>query len=363
MRKIRVIQIGTGNWGFSWLEKVTQSPFAELAAVVDTNPEMLKMTAERYGLERKLCFPSLEKAVSCVQADAALVIVPPAFHREVTVAALEAGLHCLVEKPLAENMRDAADMVQAAKKAGKKLMVSQNYRFKRAPQTVKMLVEKQFVGEIGSVFINFQKAPHFTGFRTEMPEPLIEDMSVHHFDQIRGILNLNPVRIRAFSWNTPWSWFRGNPAASVLFEMENGAVVSYNGNWVSQGWETTWDGEWRIQGSGGEILWKDNQVSLHPSDLFVSVFQDGAVEKEGNLYFDLKQMAQEERMASIAEFASAILEDREPETNGADNLYSLAMVIGAKYAARTGEIVEIEEMLKPENYGRFSEEERREGRL
>lgn len=90
--------------------------------------------------------------------------------------------------------------------------------------------------------------------------------------------------------------------------------------------------------------------------MFVSVFQDGAVEKEGDLYFDLKPMEQEERLASIAEFAAAILEDREPETSGADNLYSLAMVIGAKYAARTGEVVEVEDMLKPENYDRFSEQ-------
>ena len=74
----------------------------------------------------------------------------------------------------------------------------------------KEFMEKGFVGEIGSVFINFQKAPHFTGFRTEMFEPLIQDMSIHHFDQIRGILGLNPVRIKAHSWNTSWSWFKGD---------------------------------------------------------------------------------------------------------------------------------------------------------
>ncbi len=354
MKKLRVIQIGTGNWGFSWLEKVMQSPAAELAAVVDANPDMLKIAAEKYELDPEKCFLSLAEAVSRIQADAALVIVPPALHKDVAIEALKAGLHCLVEKPLAGNMRDAMEIVKAARNAKKKLMVSQNYRFKRAPQTVKMLIEKQYIGDIGSVFINFQKAPHFTGFRTEMPEPLIEDMSVHHFDQIRGILKMNPVKIHAHSWNTSWSWFHGNPVASVLFEMENGAVVSYNGNWVSQGWETTWDGEWRIQGSQGEILWKDNQVILHPSDLFVSVFQDGAVEKEGNLYFDLKQMDQEERMASIGEFAAAIRENREPETNGEDNLYSLAMVIGAKYAAKTGEIVEIKDMMLPENFEKYS---------
>lgn len=353
-RKLKVIQIGTGSWGFSWVEKALQSPWVELAGLVDMKQEMLDYAVNTYHLDPSICFLTLKEAVKHVEADAAFVVVPPAFHKEVAVEALECGLHCLVEKPLAEEMEDALKMVLAAEKAGKKLMISQNYRFKRAPQTVKQIVEKGFVGEIGSVFINFQKAPHFTGFRTEMFEPLIQDMSIHHFDQIRGILGLNPVRIKAHSWNTSWSWFKGNPAASVIFEMENGAVVSYNGNWVSQGWETTWDGDWRIQGSEGEIHWHNNQVILHPSDLFVSVFQDGAVEKNGDLVFDLAAMEEEERMASIAEFAAAIAENREPETNGRDNLYSLAMVLGAKYAAKTGESVEVADLLEPRHFSKYS---------
>lgn len=56
MKKLRVIQIGTGNWGFSWLEKVMQSPAAELAAVVDANPDMLKIAAEKYELDPEKCF-------------------------------------------------------------------------------------------------------------------------------------------------------------------------------------------------------------------------------------------------------------------------------------------------------------------
>lgn len=354
MDKLRVIQIGVGNWGFSWIEKAIESPYIELAGIVDMKQEMLDEAVKNYGLDAAICFTDLKDAVSHVKADAAFVVVPPAFHKDVAVQALELGLHCLVEKPLAEEMADAIAMVETAEKAGKKLMVSQNYRFKKCPQTVKELINKKFAGDIGSVFINFQKAPHFTGFRTEMAEPLIQDMSVHHFDQIRGVLGLNPVRIRAHSWNTTWSWFKGNPVAAVLFEMDNGAVISYNGSWVSRGWETTWDGDWRIQGSDGEIHWHNNQVILHPSDIFVSVFQEGAVEQDGNLVFDLKKMECEERLAVIEEFAKAIFENREPQTNGRDNLYSLAMVIGAKYAAETGETVEVEQMLNPKYFKKFS---------
>jgi len=354
MRKLRVIQIGTGSWGFSWIEKALVSKDIELVGVVDMKQEMLDYAVSNYKLDPSMCFKSLAEAVKNVEADAAFIIVPPAFHKDVTIEALNHGLHCLVEKPLAEEMADAIEMVETAEKVGKTIMVSQNYRFKRAPQTVKEIIKKNFIGEIGSVFINFQKSPPFTGFRTEMFEPLITDMSIHHFDQIRGVLGLNPVRIKATSWNTKWSWFKGNPIAAVIFEMENGSVISYNGSWVSKGWETSWDGDWRIQGENGEIHWANNKVILNPSDLFVSVFQDGAIEKEGKLDFALIEMKNEERMATIAEFASSIFENRQPQTNGRDNLYSLAMVLGAKYAAKTGETVEVTQMLDPQYYEKFA---------
>lgn len=355
MRKLRVIQIGTGSWGFSWIEKVLASRDVEMVGVVDMKQDMLDYAVQEYHLDASICFRSLADALEHVEApDAAFIVVPPAFHKAVALEALAAGLHCLVEKPMATTMADAIAMVEAAEKAGKKLMVSQNYRFKRAPQTVREVLDKKYIGEVGSVFVNFMKSPRFTGFRTEMEEPLINDMSVHHFDQIRGILGMNPVRIRATSWNTKWSWFKGNPNASVIFEMENGAVVCYSGSWVSSGWETTWDGDWRIQGENGEIHWNNNEVTLKPSDIFISVFQDGAVEKNGCLDFDLIPMENEERMATIAEFVSAIFEDREPQTSGRDNLYSLAMVIGAVYAAKTGETVEVEQMFDPAFYEKFS---------
>jgi len=353
MKKLRVIQIGTGNWGFSWIEKALESKDIELAGIVDMKQEMLDYAVNTYHLSRSMCFTSLGEAVKAVQADAAFVVVPPKFHKDVAIEALNCGLHCLVEKPLAENMRDAIEMVETAERVGKKLMVSQNYRFKKAPQTVREVVNKKFIGEIGTVFINFMKSPHFDGFRTEMFEPLINDMSIHHFDQIRGILGLNPVRIKAASWNTNWSWFKGNPVASVIFEMDNGATVCYNGSWVSSGWETTWDGDWRIQGPGGEIHWDNNKVVVHPADIFISVFQDGATEQNGALVFDLVDMENEERMAAIAEFAAAVFEDRQPQTSGRDNLYSLAMVIGAMYAAKTGETVEVEQMFDPSLFDKF----------
>jgi predicted dehydrogenase len=352
--QLKLLQIGLGSWGMSWIEKAMLSENVDLVGLIDIKEDLLDGAASTYGFDRKKCFLSLKDALKIVDAEAALVVVPPEYHKPVVLECLENGLHCLVEKPLAENIADSAEMVKAAKEAEKKLMVSQNYRFKCAPQTVKNIINRNLIGDIGNVFINFQKDPPFTGFRTEMFEPLITDMSIHHFDQIRGILGLNPVTIKAKTWNPKWSRFKGNACANVIFEMSNGSVVIYNGSWVSRGWETTWDGDWHIQGEVGEIHWANNKVVFIPKNVFMSVFQDGGKEQNGRIVFDLLDLRSEERMAAIQEFVESINDDREPQTSGEDNLLSFAMVFGAKYSSMTGETVKVSEILDPAFYKKFS---------
>ncbi|PFN99581.1 oxidoreductase [Bacillus sp. AFS076308] len=345
---LRIIQVGLGGWGWSWTQVVLDSSHWELAAVVDINQELLNKACQYYQINPNTAFNSLSEAVKEVEADAVLILVPPDYHANIALEAFEHGLHCIVEKPLAGTLEDCKKIVEAAERSGCNIMVSQNYRFKRAPQTVKKVIEQNVIGELGSVYINFQKSPDFTGFRTEMDEPLIIDMAIHHFDQIRGILGLEPVSVKAHSWNPTWSSFKGNAVASVVFEMSNGAVVSYTGSWVSRGWETTWDGDWRIQGEEGEIFWANNEVTVTPHDVFKSVFMQGAVEKNGKLEVDLVDLQLEERLASLQEFAESIHENREPETSGRDNLNSLAMVLGAVQSTKTGEKVYIEDVLAAE---------------
>ena len=345
MKTLKIIQVGTGGWGVSWIDKLMKHPNSELVALVDISQDQLDAAVKAYDFEKGKCFTKLSDALKTVQADAALIVVPPRQHRETAEEAFAAGLHVLMEKPLSDTIEDAKAIVAAGEKAGKKLMVSQNYRFKRAPQTARDVIARGLAGDVCTVYINFMKAPLFDGFRTEMFEPLIQDMSIHHFDQIRGVLGLNPVSIQARSWNTKWSNFKGNPCAQVLFEMDNGAVVTYMGSWVSNGWNTSWDGDWHIQGTGGEITWANNRVTLLPSNLFGSVFQDGALEKSGRLYFDLLPMEYEERMATLHEFVSSVSEGRQPQTSGADNLYSMAMVLGAAESTKDGGIVQIKDIL------------------
>jgi len=342
---LKIIQVGVGKWGWTWVPIILESAEWELVGIVDIDKKKADEACKYYNLDTELCFSTIEEALRVIEADAVLVAVPPEAHRNVTISAIEKGLHCLVEKPLANTIREAQDIVEYALHRKCKLMVSQNYRFKKVPQTVKELIRRRVIGEIGTVYVDFQKSPVFSGFRTKMPEPLLRDMAIHHFDLMRAILGLEPIKIVAYSWNPSWSWFDGNAVAVVLIEMSNGAIVNYRGSWVSKGWETTWDGDWHIQGEDGEIFWANNEVIVRPTDISKTVFMEGALERNGQMQAELVGLQAQDREAVLFEFASAIKEDREPETSGSDNIKSLSMVLGACKSIELKRPVDIRELV------------------
>lgn len=346
VEKKRIVQVGLGGWGWSWLDIVRNSPDWDLAAVVDIDRDRLEAAGARCGLSKLQTHGSLKAAVEAVRPDACLVVVPPEAHAAVAIEAATLGLHTLVEKPIAETIAEAKEMVAMARAQGVALMVNQNYRFRRAAATVRQLITDGLIGEIGAIYINFQKAPHFDGgFREKMAHPLIVDMAIHHFDQMRGIAGFEPTEVTARSWNPKWSWFAGDACAAATFRSASGATAVYCGSWVSQGWQTTWDGDWRIQGAEGEIHWADNRIQISPKSIFTSVFVPGARETNGRLDVDLLPLEAEDRLASLREFHRAIAENRPPLTSGEDNLKTIATVLATRRSVERGEAVTLAEVL------------------
>ena len=343
--KRRIVQVGLGGWGWSWTGIVANSNDFELAAVVDLDQARLDAAAAHYRLLDHQLHTSLARAIETTGPECCLVVVPPEAHAPVAIEATRHGLHCLVEKPIAGTVADAKSMIEAAGEHSVRLMVNQNYRFRRTPQTVRKLIADGIIGRLGSVHIAFQKAPKFGGFREEMEQPLLIDMAIHHFDLLRGILGFEPAEVSASSWNPYWSWFKGDASANAVFTSADGATAVYTGSWVSRGWQTSWDGDWRIQGEDGEIHWAENEVDVLPTSVFTSVFVPGARESRGRLMVDLVAMDVEDRHASLHEFAVSIHQDREAETSGADNIKTLATVLATRLSIERRTPVTLEEVL------------------
>ena len=329
MSKIEVIQVGVGGMGQTWLRTVAASEEVEYVAWVDVDEQVLEEKCQAYDFSPQHCYTSLQEALESEEADGLINVTPPQYHRAVSCAALDAGLHVLSEKPLADSMESAVDIVECAEEAGVILMVAQNYRHRDLTATLRETLASGRYGAPGQIQVNFFKGPHFGGFREEMDYPLIIDMSIHHFDMMRYILDADPKTVSGYSWNPQWSWFAGDASACLFFTFEKELSVVYNGSWCSTGTQTSWNGDWRIECDQGVILSRDDKVYAGKTESPLERVESKGAMRSNQAYL-------------LHEFYQAVTEGPLPATHGQDNLKSLGMVFGAVEAVRTGKVINLQ---------------------
>jgi predicted dehydrogenase len=323
-----------GGWGRDWAWRIIpEVRSVRLVGCVDVNDQSLELARREVRLPTNRFFTSLDHALAVTKPDAVLVTTLLPGHALVTQAALDAGKHVLVEKPFAAKVSEAVGLVRLASERRLTLMVSQNYRFFPAVRAVMRLVKDAPLGELGHVWLEFRRhspvGPEGPTTHHGYEQPLLVDMSIHHFDLLRAILGREPITVSCFAWNTPWSGFSGPPGASAAILFEGGLAVSYRGSWVSSGSNTPWAGEWRMQFEGGEVLWTSRGDESSVADV-VNVQRPGQKVE----VIPLPRLNRIDRWGSLAEFASAIRGRREPESSGRANLGSIALMVAAVESTR-----------------------------
>jgi predicted dehydrogenase len=333
MAMIRVLQIGAGGFGATWLRALANlRGEAEHAGLVDIVPSVLEAAGAVSGVPPHARFTDLDAALADGAADIALVVVPPDAHRPVAEACLRAGLPVLVEKPLAGRWEDGLALIEAADRAGRELAVSQNFRYRPMIETARRLLASGRLGAIGQAQIDFRLHYDFRGdFRETMQHPLILEMAVHHFDLIRWITGQEAVTVAAHSWNPVWSQFAGDASAVCVFTMDGGARVVYNASWHPRGQLTDWNGVWRIECEHGYLVLGHDAVRVYEGD---DPHRAGTADEER--IEPLVALPYTDQSAVFMDVAEAVRTGRPAPTTARDNLRSLDMVFAAVRAAESG---------------------------
>jgi predicted dehydrogenase len=337
---LRLIQCGAGGFGAHWLQQIsTKSADFDLVALVDVSTAALDAAATKHNISRDRLFSSLEQALERVKADAVLTVTPPHVHLHHARLAFQHQLHFMTEKPIADTMEHAREMVALAKAAGKQIVVSQNYRYNPPVQTMTRTLASGLLGAFGHGRMDFYIPADFTGsFRETMEDVLIMDMAVHHFDLIRHVTGRNITRVHARSFRPAWSWYQRQSAAHVMLELEGGLPFTYTGDWSGRGRSTSWNGTWRLQCAEGSLhLDDDNVVRAARCERWS---QNPREEIVPEVTQQLTGQA-----ATLHAFAEAIRTGHPAPTSGEDNLKTLAAVTAAIRSSREGRTVETSELL------------------
>lgn len=337
-----ILHIGLGGRGRHWLEIVRDHKDANSVGCVTSHPEARDWLGRQFpGVT---CFERLEEALSQTKAEAAIVASRPGDHTAQTIAALEAGLTVMVEKPLAMTLADGVKIVEASRRAAKPVMVSQNYRYRRCEQAMQRFVREGKVGTITHVSCVDRRAePAGDNYRLEMDYVQMMDVGVHHFDSLRTILGVNPVRVLAQCPQAPWSGYRHGSTTEAFFEMESDIHVQYYGTLTANRYAH----ELRIEGEHGALQMDAQRVwwRKRGARFFLPVRMPKVQPGDAMRY---------PRMGTASlldQFHAAVHHGTRPETCGEDNLLSLAMIEGAMWADRDGRMVDVADVLAAAGYG------------
>jgi UDP-N-acetylglucosamine 3-dehydrogenase len=192
--RVRIGMIGCGLFGESHLQAYRAVPAAEIRAVYDIDRSRAEETARVFSVPR-VC-QSLEELVALPELDAVDVITPEETHLPPVLAAIGAGKHVFVEKPLATDLDHCDQMIRAAENARKILMVGQIVRFETKAAMLKDEVASGRLGNIVSMHARRNRLKKLLP-RYGRTHPVIEN-SIHDIDLMLWYTGDRVERVRGY---------------------------------------------------------------------------------------------------------------------------------------------------------------------
>jgi len=328
--------IGVGTWGEYHALTYSRHPGAALVAVCDKDEARAQAIAAKYGAQR--CYTDYRELLGDPEIQAVSIATPDFLHREIAVAAAEAGKDTLVEKPLATMVEDAQAIIEAAERAGVKLMVDFHNRWNPPFNLAKATIE---AGELGEPKLIYARLNNTLFVPTQMVKWAARSATIwftgsHVIDLVCWLVGDEVRRVysvarsgvlKALGVDTP-DFFE------TVLEFGRGAVAVVENCWILPDSEPTLiDLKMQIVGGKGTL-------QLDPS-------HHRAIEKYTDklsypdvlimpaVFGQLKGFAVE----SIKHFADCVIHDQAPMVTGKDGLINTAIICAALRSAETGQPV------------------------
>ncbi len=216
-KPIRVAVVGAGEFGRNHARVWREMEGAELAGIVDLNPDRARQVAEEFGTR---ALSGIEELAGEGIA-AASVAVPTKEHARVGCRLLEAGLDVLVEKPLAASLGEADDLIASARRGGRILQAGHIERFNPAVAAAQKIVTRPMFFEVHRMSLFAPRS---------LDIDVIYDLMIHDLDILLALVNAPVTDVRAVG--IPVITDKVDIAHARL-EFESGAVANVTASRVS----------------------------------------------------------------------------------------------------------------------------------
>ena len=328
MKRIRYAVVGAG-WisQIAFMPSVAQTGNSVIKAIVTGNREGAAKLAKFHGIEHVFSYEQYDDMLRQGIVDAVYIALPNSQHADYAIRAAKAGVHALVEKPLAISVAECEAMIAASDKAGVWLMTA--YRLHNEPGTIEV-IDRINKGEIGdprffSSLFSYQVIAGNHRLEAEHWGGPLQDLGVYCLNAVRHAFGCEPVEAIAMTShgdNDPrFAEVEGTIAALLRFPGDRLAhfTVSFGGGDIDT---------YRIIGSEGEI-------EMQPGFRFENTMKMRLT--RGGKVTEKTFPAVDHFSGMTAYFSDCILKGQRPEPDGGDGLNDVRALLAIEAAARTGQ--------------------------
>lgn len=324
MRRLRVLEVGTGGWGKHHCTSLRRIAEAELVGVVGRNLEKASALGAEMGVKG---FNSISQAIDETVADAVTINLAHSAHRAAALEAIEKGVAVYVDKSFGASLADAEAMTEAARRRGVKLMAGFSQRYEPSYLELAGLARSGSLGRLRYVFAKRQSAGGFPeGHWTADPAlaggGAVAGWGIHDVDLAMYIVGSEPRSVYAMMEFDA----KGRETQSHILVRHEGGTISevaieyYAFGGDAYAWVLGEKGRADAQRTGRFTLYREGaepQAKVFPSREYPAFLTD-----------------------ALAAFVDAVLNNREPPIPAEDGVTAWRVVDAAYRSARTGQPVE-----------------------
>jgi predicted dehydrogenase len=221
---IRIGVVGYGYWGPNLVRNFAETPGAEIAAVADLDTNKLATVKRRFPAVHTTT--NFNDLLADASIDAVAIATPVNTHYELAMAALKAGKHVWVEKPMTETLEQAQRLVEEAERRGKVLHVDHTFIYTGAVQKMAEIIKAD---ELGKIYYYDSIRVNLGLFQRDVS--VISDLAVHDFSILDHLFGEQPSAVTASGMNH----FPGTPEnlAYVTLYYDSGMIAHVNCSWLA----------------------------------------------------------------------------------------------------------------------------------
>jgi len=330
---INVAVIGTGSMGRNHVRVYSELPGVNLVGVSDVDETVVTAIAKRFGGKP---YTDYRKMLDDLKPDAVSAVIPTVHHPTVALEVIDRGIDLLVEKPIAFKEAEARQMIDAAHRAGVKLMIGHIERFNPA---IIALKERVTGGELGRVFqIDARRQGPFPARVQDVG--VVIDLAVHDLDIMRYITGAEITRVFAETERRIHSTYED--LLDGLVRLSDGTVGTLAINWLTptkirELYVTGEKGMFRADYLMQDLYFYEN-ATIEESEWDTLRVLRGV--SEGKMV-RFKIARKEPLRAELEAFVEAVRTDGPPPISGEDGLHALQLAQALVQSGRAHQVVQV----------------------